>query len=79
MIKRLPLITYWGRYSIMILCTHYLVAQIIDFCLEKFMSNIYILFILVFPLTLLVCHFLIGLMRKYMPYVTAQKDLFKVK
>ena len=77
MIKRLPLFSFWGRYSIMILCTHQVIIFGLKYILMRFFSG-NALFIMVFCLTLLICHMLIPLMKHYLPHVTAQKDLITV-
>ena len=76
-IKRLPLVSYWGRYSIIILCTHYPIKMMFMSAFENLMPKVP-LELTVFLLTLAVCHFMIPLMRKFLPYVTAQKDLIKI-
>ena len=38
----------------------------------------YVSLIFVFVVTLLICHFLIPVFRKFLPYVTAQKDVIKI-
>lgn len=74
LIGHLPLISYWGRYSIMILVTHQLLYQAYAAIMEIIgirMGGV----ILNLSLTMLSYLALIPLMRKYLPYVTAQKDL----
>ena len=76
LIGHLPLVSYWGRYSIMILVTHQVVYQFY----AAFMSKIGIStgwggVFLNLTLTMLSYLAIIPLMRKYMPHVTAQKDL----
>jgi len=73
----LPVISYWGRYSIIILCTHCLLATLITTYFSPYLSGVSYLLI-VFTVTMLVCSFLIPLMRRYMPHVTAQKDLIRI-
>ena len=77
-IKQLPLVSYWGRYSIIILCTHYPIKTLFKFACEPFMPDSPLLRLIVFLLTLVACHFMIAVMRKYFPHVTAQKDLIRV-
>jgi len=76
-LKRIPLVTFWGRYSIMILCTHEVVILVLSKIMSRFLHGIPLL-IAVLTVTLLICHLLILFMRKYMPHVTAQKDLIPV-
>ena len=78
-LKRLPLVSLWGRYSIIILCTHYLfVLGFIKFLSSHGLFSRMIQSLIAFCLTVLICHFLIPFMRKYLPHVTAQKDVIKV-
>ena len=76
-IKRLPLVSYWGRYSIIILCTHYPVKMLFMYLTGDALSYVPQR-IVVFLLTLTACHFLIPVVRRFLPYVTAQKDVIKV-
>lgn len=74
---RLPLLSYWGRYSIMILCAHYPIATVCYVLLGKILSGVTLL-IVTLVITMLCCHMLIPLMRRYLPHVTAQKDLIRI-
>ncbi len=76
-IKHLPLVSFWGRYSIIILCTHQVVITVAAFFLRRWFSGTHLLLVLL-AVTLLACHLLILFMRKYMPHVTAQKEVIKV-
>lgn len=72
----IPLISYMGRYSIIILCTHIIYLKlVVGYVLNHFTplvsAIIFILFII--PMELATIPF----MRKYLPHVTAQKDLIK--
>ena len=76
-IRHLPLVSFWGRYSIIILCTHQVVITLASHFLKRwFVGGWQVLAVLV--ITLAVCHILILFMRKYMPHVTAQKDVIKI-
>lgn len=77
MLKSLPLISFWGRYSIIILCTHQIAIMAVDYLLSNTFSGS-LLLLMVFLLTILICHVLILFMRRYMPHVTAQKDLIRI-
>lgn len=77
MINYLPLVSFWGRYSIIILCTH----QIVIIVARHLLNNVFsgpLLLLIVLLTTILVCHLLILFMRRFMPHVTAQKDVIKV-
>lgn len=76
MIKKLPVISYFGRYSIIILCTHHLVYRPIKIVVSKFAEPEYSSWI-VLVLTMSASLFIIPLCIKYIPYFTAQKDLIK--
>lgn len=75
MLKRLPFVSYFGRYSIIPLCTHHLIYRPVKVFLMHFdiMNNV-----LLVVITILICWACIPLCRKYLPYVTAQKDLIKI-
>ena len=77
---RLPLISYWGRYSIIILCTHQLVIQFVTLILRKIIVDVspWSLLIMVFIITMGLCLLIIPFCIKYLPYVTAQKDVIKI-
>lgn len=77
MLKHIPLISFWGRYSIMVLCTHEVVILVLSGFMGRMLNGVPLL-IAVLLVTLLICHLLILFMRKYMPHVTAQKDLIPI-
>ncbi len=82
MIKKLPIISYLGRYSIMILCTHILFYQflwkyIINYAYSHFnIPQLYTSFACMIAMCLLYM-LIIPLMKRYLPYICAQKDLIK--
>ena len=76
-IKRIPFVSFWGRYSIIVLCTHQVIVIAMGGLLHSFLSGIP-LFIAVLASTLFICHLLIIFMKKYMPHVTAQKDVIRI-
>lgn len=78
MLRTLPFVSYCGRYSIMILLTHNVFIQFIliftkKACLDDW-GTIFLTLAIVMSLYLLV----IPLMKKYLPHITAQKDVLKV-
>lgn len=75
--KRIAFVSFWGQYSIMVLCTHQVVIMVIHTLLQRYMSGVP-LFIVVLVSTLFICHLSIIFMRKYMPHVTAQKDVIRI-
>ena len=76
-IKRIPLVSYFGRYSIMILLTHGWVQWALIQVLQR--NNIHLpvqlSLSLVFVVTMLLYLGIIPLMKKFLPHVTAQKDI----
>lgn len=74
-IKRIPFISFMGRYSIMILCSHQVVILLIRQFVEKLnlgdIPSVGILFVI----TSIISYLLIFPMKKFLPYVTAQKDI----
>lgn len=77
-LKHLPFVSQWGRYSIIILCTHYPIVLGLIRVSSGHLYSRFIQLLFVFCSTMLICHFLIPFMKKYMPHVTAQKDVIKV-
>lgn len=76
-IKRLPVISYFGRYSIIPLCIHHLIYRPVQLVVAKFIpiddGGAYI----VAAVTVLLCLACIPLFVKFLPYVTAQKDILE--
>ena len=78
LLRNLPFVTNWGRYSLMILCTHGLLLEVFMplsrlVALPKSLMMVVVLAIVMFSYELL-----IPLMKKYLPYVTGQKDVIDV-
>lgn len=76
--KHIPVLSYWGRYSIMLLVSHQLVYQVFAYVLSFLNLSVVVVAFINTVLTLGVYMFLIPFMLKYMPYVTAQKDLIRI-
>ena len=70
------LITYFGRYSIIILCTHFLILKIINCFLLGQIHGVLLKILASFIVVMTIEYAIIPILKKYMPYVTAQKDLF---
>lgn len=68
LLGRLPIVSYMGRYSLIVLGMHQLIVYLI---IDHITTNTYLITLLAIPMLLSV----IWLMRRYFPYVTAQKDL----
>lgn len=79
-LRNIPLLTYWGRYSIMILVTHALLLQVYIPIGRKLFSGLpqIAMVIVILIATMFSYLLLIPLMKKYIPYFTAQKDLIDV-
>ena len=80
LLKKIPLISYFGRYSIMILVTHWVVFDFIAAVLNHLRLNLPIgyIFMINLILTMLSYVIIIPFMRKFMPHVTAQKDVIPI-
>lgn len=76
-IVRIPFISYIGRYSIMILLTHYFIISYISIFLAKYISNSLVLCSCTFIFTITICSILIPLFKEYIPKFTAQRDLIQ--
>ncbi len=78
-IGKIPLVSYFGRYSIMILVTHGWVQWAIIKILREFHVHWTKGFSLafVFVVTMLLYLGIIPFMRRFMPHVTAQKDVIR--
>lgn len=77
-IGHIPFVTYWGRYSIMILVTHGMVLKVIAPLVFKAHLPLSLTIIISFVVLMFSYQLLIPLMKKYLPYVTAQKDVINV-
>lgn len=74
---RFPFVSYIGRYSIMILLTHLLVLAVISMIINKFIHDVDWAYFITVCITLASYRVIIPLMKRILPYVTAQKDVFK--
>lgn len=80
---RIPVISYLGRYSIIILCTHMIpilfLHQINPLRLKIGLDSALIFHILLVLIVLILEYLIIiPLLKKYLPYFTAQKDLIPI-
>ena len=77
MIKKLPIISFCGRYSIILLCLHHLIYRPLQLVIksDSFPGSNYVIAIL----TILICMACIPLCKKFMPWFVAQKDLIVPK
>ncbi len=82
-IRWLPVISYIGRYSIIVLCTHMAIVKVVimllpEFKNESFWSSNIMQSLIVLALTIAGCVFCCWLLHNYLPWFTAQKDLIKI-
>ena len=78
LLKRLPVISYYGRYSIIILVTHDTVFHFFAPVLKHFGLSPTIEMSLNLLLTMASYLLIIPFMRRFMPHVTAQKDVIAI-
>ena len=71
-IKRIPVVSYIGRYSIIVLCVHYPLIPFVSKLCDKIGLHFYMSNAL---FTLLICLCLIPLFVRFLPWFVAQKDL----
>lgn len=73
-IKTLPFLTFFGRYSIIPLCTHHLVYRPLALVIDRdtLWGELSVAL-----LTLAICAALIPLFRRFLPWAVAQKDIWK--
>ena len=69
---KVPILTFWGHYSIIILSTHYFILDLFRYVLYNTPIDVWwITFVILMSLYFV----LIPLLVRYLPYFTAQKDL----
>ena len=78
LLKKLPIISYYGRYSIIILVTHGTVIHFFAAILNRFGISMMTQLWLNLLLTMSSYMLIIPFMRKFMPHVTAQKDVITI-
>ena len=80
LLKKLPLISYFGRYSIMILVSHVEIICLFKLLFRHMGLNLPSICLIAINLILTMLSYLliIPFMRKFMPHITAQKDLITV-
>ena len=75
-INTLHLVTYIGRYSIIILCTHMFFLRFFHHIASVLSVTNIENFIISLISTIIVCYLITPLFLKYLPYVVAQKNVF---
>ena len=79
-LKRLPLVSYFGRFSIIILVTHMpLIQRVMPLVFRLHLPYWWMESILGTIIVLLASLVIIPLCLRFFPYVTAQKDLIPIK
>lgn len=78
-LRWLPIVSYMGRYSIIVLCTHQLIIMPLHLACTKYEIHGLQEGLIVWTVTSFACYLLIEPMRRLLPYVTAQKDAIKYK
>ena len=69
---KVPILTFWGHYSLIILSTHYFILDLLRYVLNYTLIDVWwVTFIVLMSLYFVS----IPLLIKYLPYFTAQKDL----
>jgi len=81
-VRWLPVVSYVGRYSIIVLCTHMAAMKAVRGIDIYFIGNQFpapglLNSIVVFSLTVACCVVCCWVLSKYLPWFTAQKDLIK--
>lgn len=74
----IPVISYIGRYSVIVLCTHAILIQIAHTLAEVIIDSQMITCCLTVIFTILACVVTIPVCRRYLGYVTAQKDVINI-
>ncbi len=82
MFTRIPFLSYWGRYSIIILCTHIMLVQLLFRIISHLglieTIGVWTSYIIVLLITMFSFQLIIPLCIKFIPWFTAQKDLFPI-
>lgn len=78
-LKKIPVISYIGRYSIVMLCLHAFPLPFLSKILGKYISDGAVLVWSEFLIVTLGIAAITPLCIKYFPYIFAQKDLIKIK
>lgn len=77
-VKRIPVVSYFGRYSIMILVTHDPLFNLLAVIVKRLGFTGPQEMLVNFCVTMAAYWVLIPLMCRYLPYVTAQKDIIPI-
>ena len=77
-VRWLPVISYIGRYSIIVLCTHWLIMRLLYAISGGPVENVILKFVFLASL-LFCCWIIIPICKKYLPCFVAQRPLLKIK
>ena len=77
-IKKLAIVSYLGRYSIITLSIHAPILHFVSPLLDHYIHNSWLQAIVLLLLTLAICFLLTPLLLKVIPQLVAQKDLLKI-
>ena len=78
-IGKIRFVSYVGRYSLIVLCTHLFFIMIFYHLFHSVINRVSILFVLCSIFTIFSCYFIIPFFLKYFPKFVAQKDFLCVK
>ncbi len=78
MMRHIPLVSYFGRYSIIILVTHMFLFPYVQRAVDYLRLPVILMLIITFICTMLAYLVVIPLFKRYLPHITAQKDLFRL-
>lgn len=78
-VRRVPLLNWFGRYSLIIMVTHMFIYPYVQRAVDYLHFAAGIGHLVTFIVTMLSYLVIIPLFRRYLPHVTAQKDLFQVE
>ena len=76
-VRWLPIVSYFGRYSIIVLCIHMPIISFLPKLIEFLGYKIVPIWVFTVVL-MLICWFAIPICKKWLPYFVAQKPLLKV-
>ena len=78
-VGKVPVLSYIGRYSIIVLCTHVYAMYFADrVVVGRIVTSPGLRLALDFVITVVICLGLIPVLKKYLGYFTAQKDLIRI-
>lgn len=82
MIGSVPFVSWIGRYSIIVLVSHMWMRDLVKTAIDLSFGNaldILLLEVLTFIVVMLLMTIFIPFCRQYLPYITAQKDIFEIR